>query len=268
MSETGLLLPLASLLAALVIGAGLWFLGGSKERSWAVPVGAAIFAGGLGWAYELPGWLTVGAFLAIPFFFHRGVRKRQEKAARSLLRIDTEPPLRLITDPAGSFAAVWTTATENPREQLKQALKADHLVFGLQFADEADDEFSIHLRSEVERARPGVLFLHHRGAQVRVPEAVKTVEPITGLPGQTPDIVVRAVPGEYAFRMLDIAELSSIAEMLRLRGPQREIYVELNGSQFKIAANATFETEELKRLIIGALPLVRKMRAVAAEETH
>ncbi len=268
MSEAGLLLPLASLLAALVIGAGLWFLGGPDERSWAVPVGAAVFAGGAGWAYELPSWLIVGVFLAILFFFHRGVRKRQEKAARSLLRIDTEPPLRLINDPAGSFAAVWTTASEKPRERLKQALEAEPLVFGLQFSGEADDEYSVCLRSEVAGARSGALLLNHRDAQVRVPEALKTAEPITGLPGQTPDIVVRSLPEPYAFRMLDIAELSAVAELLRLRTPRREISIELSGGQFKIAANATFETEELKRLIIGALPLVRKMRAVAAEETH
>lgn len=266
--EAGLLMPLAALLAALVAGTGLWFLGGPEWRSWALPVGAAVFVGGLSWIYELPGWLSVIVFLAIPFFFHRGVRRRQEKAARRLRRIDTEPALRLIADPTGSFMAVWTDAAENPRERLKQALNSDQLVFGLQFVGEADDEYSIHLRCEVEGARPGTMFLHHREAQVAVPDALQNTEPISGLPGLTPDIVVRSAPEDYAFRMLDIAELSSVSEMFRLRTSQREIYIGFNGRQFYVAANSTLETDELKSLIAGALPLVRKMRRAAAEETN
>lgn len=258
MTESTLLPPLLTVLCALAVGGGLQHYGGARGRSWAVPAGSAVLLGGLGHIYELPGWAVVGAFLAVPFLFHRAVRRRLESAARSIDRLQVPGDaavLRRIPDPTGRCIALWTSVPEQPRAAvaaLAGPQARQPLVVGLEFVGEGEDDYSVVLRTELPGARPGTLFAHHLQARVAPPAGLEGREPIRDLPGMGADVIVRADPTDLALSLLDIPTLAALSEILSLRGNDREIYVLLEGPDLRVVSTEIYDAEELRRLLGAA----------------
>lgn len=245
------------LAVAAAVGFGLHRFGSRELRSWALPAGVAILAGGLGHVFALPNWLVVLIFFAIPVFVHRSVRKRFEAAVAGASRIpigDGEEPLAWKAGQEGTALGAWRSEG------------AEALVVWLDFIGETEDAFSVELRAESPKGRPGLLFCRHAAGQILPPEALRERSPVVGLPGQEETLELRALPEEFAFNLLDIPALAALSEMLEFRGFDREIAVTISGRHLRLESNAIFDAEELRRLVPAFVKLFRKLREVGIRD--
>ena len=58
--------------------------------------------------------------------------------------------------------------------------------------------------------------------------------PVEGLPGQPAEVVLRCLPPDFAFAVLDAPSLSLCADVLALARPDREVRIEANGPELRI----------------------------------
>ena len=259
----------AALVAALV-GLGFHLSGDREARSWALPAAVAVLAGGIGYAFYLPGWLTAGLFLLILFLLHRSVRGRLERAAKGLARVEV-PEIGVVlqreADPGKEAVAVWTGVPRKDRSVVTAgsvpAAPEAGLALRLSFRGETEDAYSVVLESESARFVYGVMVCHHAAAPPRYEDKVLAeAEPLSDLPGLTPDIVVRAVPADYAFTLLDLRTLTSVAEIIALRGASREVYLTVSGPRMRVASDRVFSKGELERLLQAAAAVALRVRVV------
>ncbi len=248
-----------SFVLAALVGGWLQFKAPASWRSWAAPAAAVIAVLGVEYALHLPDWISIPLYLAIPFLYHRKMRNMQLAAAEALdsVPIKADEALRRVPSPGGRCLAIWTNAPE----EVGQATKVvEPLTFALEFEGEHEDSFTVSLRAECGKARPGMLFAHHSDAKVDLPPALKHCEAIGGLPGQTPDVVLRALPDEYAFDIFDIATVSALSELLALRRDRREVVLHISGPKLKIEADGLFDVSELDLIIRRAAQIFMRVR--------
>lgn len=256
----------AALLAAGVAAAAaaLWFgldrYGGREARAWAVPASCAVLTGGLGHLFQLPNWLVVAAFLGIPFLVHRKARQRQASAAAPLSEILCDgAALRRVPAADPRVLGAWTELAEDGRDAA--------LLLRLVFMGETEDEYRVHFTAEFPKGRPGLLFCRLAESGVAVPAPLAESAPITGLPGQPDTVEIRALPGEYAFSVLDVAAFARLSEILELRRRYRELSITVSGRVLWVESDGLLETHELGRLGASLAGLARQLRELAKEQS-
>ena len=277
-----LIVVAAAVAAAAAIGLGLRRLGGREGRPWAVPAACAILIGGVGYAFFLPSWLNAGIFILALFLFHRTVRTRLERSARSLARVEVPEAglaLRSQPDPMRSHTGVWAVdgaaaaprlvalgPSPSPGEALAgPPAPVPTMLVTLDLAGETEDEYSVVLRAKSSRYCPGVVVCHHVEARGEALGLLAEPEQLSDLPGLTRDIVVRAVPAEFGFRLLDLSTLALISDVLALRREGREVYVHVSGPDIRVVSSDIFETEELSRLLCACARLLQRVHSVGVE---
>ncbi|MFH1725677.1 MAG: hypothetical protein ABII00_13795 [Elusimicrobiota bacterium] len=254
MPENPLVILALSAVGAAAIGGSLYKSGNREAGTWAVPVGAAVLIGGAGYALYLPNWLVVGVFLTVLFLFHRTVRGRLLRAARGIGEVavpELELVLRRLPEPEGKKAvAVWSSG-EGP----------EPLDMSLDFVGEAEDEYSVILSAEAPRFRPGVLVIHDRRASGECLRVLREREPVVDLKGQAADMVVRSLPVDYAFGVLDLRTLAALQDIFELRTEKRELYVHVSGRYMRVISSAIFREDELRTLVARAAVVFERVRS-------
>lgn len=254
----------AALITSAVVGGGLYFFGKGEARDWAIPGAVAILVGGVGYAFYWPPVITLGVFLAALFLLHRSAKKNLGAAAKRATVIDVPDvglTLRLERSPQGGAVAQWKAAPKlQPGAAPGTAPAGISLVWNLDFHGITRDEYAVILRTELPKCRPGMIVCHHFQARGDARGLVPDVEPITGIPGLTPDIVARSSPNDYGFDMLDIRTLSILSELFKLRTATRDVYMHVSGAVLRIVSNENFETPEIRQLLKTATLLALRAR--------
>jgi hypothetical protein len=57
-------------------------------------------------------------------------------------------------------------------------------------------------------------------------------------------------------------------ELMSLRTPEREIYVQVEGGLLRVNATGPLSADELRRLLAGAAALLQRVRLLALEPTE
>ncbi|MFH2204751.1 MAG: hypothetical protein ABIJ96_16680 [Elusimicrobiota bacterium] len=244
-----------AVMGAAAVGGGMFYFGGRTVRSWAVPIGCAILYGGVGYAFQLPAWLVVLGFLATPIVFHKNPRSRLQASLRACAYVELDgeaSTLRAETDLSGKYMGVWTLMPEKD------------LQIRLEFVGAEDEDFRVLVSSYSENAPKGILSCHTPDSRLGPDPMLAEKEPLSGLPGLTPDIVVRALPEDHGFTLLDIRTLAALSDILSLRTKARDIHVHISGPQMKIESTEVFDSKELETLLIGAATLFKKVRDTGA----
>jgi len=255
--------------AAVLVGVGFHVSGNREAKSWALPAAVAVLAGGIGYALYLPGWVTAGLFLLALSLLHRNARGRQERAAKGLACVDVpriEMVLRRAAAPEKECIAAWAGVPSRDKSVMRpdSVPKAPEagLVLRLAFRGETEDAYSVVLESETPRFVPGVMVCHHAAAHHRAARILAESEPVSDIPGLTPDLVVRAVPADYAFNLLDLPTLTSVAEVIALHDDSREVYLTVSGPKVQVVSDRVFSRSELERLLRAAAALAFRVRVV------
>jgi len=265
--ETQLFPLFASILAACAIGSALYWLGGREGRSWAVPAASFVFFLGIDRSYEVPTWALLVGFALTTTLFHALIKSRQRVAARGAERLvvpAAQVTLRRVPDYSGRYVGLWTSASD--RVGPEGAAVATAMTLGLAVEGLSKDEYRVVLTGTVERSRPGALVFHHEESGAESRGILSDQSEISGLPAPIPNTRVRALPDEYAFRVLDFDAAAAIREILDLRSDRRDIYVQINGPQLRIVSTVEFLDREINQLLAPAARLLKKMDALGAPE--
>ena len=270
--------------AAAMVGFGLHRWGGPEGRPWALPAGLALLIGGVGYSFYLPSWVNAVTFILVLFLLHQGARTRLERAVRgnpSLEVPEAGVRLRSMPDPAQLHSGVWMV--ENiarldssisasggaspfaPRPAPVPEAPVASVTMTLDFVGETEDDYSVVLQAKAPCACPGVVVCHHREAQGEALKVLADPEEIRDIPGLTHDIVVRAMPMAFGFRLLDLPTLALVSDVLALRKEGREVYLHVSGPDLRVVSSSIFERDELPRLLSAAARLLGRMRFVGAE---
>ena len=151
MPLSGLPGAVAATAVAAVVGFGLHRYGSRESRSWAVSAAAWVFFGGVGYSFDLPGWLLLIGFLAVPMLLHRNAKSRLQSAADSLAEV-TVPgagfSLKKKSGLAGKVVGVWDAGGWTA----DGAGEAKPIVLSLEFEGETEDQYRVLLRGKTSKA--------------------------------------------------------------------------------------------------------------------
>ena len=257
-------MSLAIVALSLAGAAGLYFgmtrWGGPELRGWAAPGAAALVCGGVGHVLNLPSWLTVGAFLGALFFLNKKARERLASEARAVGSVqvkELDMALEPMPTPAGNRVAAWSG---------RDGKDPDPVVFTLEYAGEKEEELEVTLAAVAARFRPGVLAAHRAGAGGAAAALLAGCEPLTGLAGQTDELVLRCLPPDFGFAVLDLKTLSAIQELNQLARPDREVYLHANGPELKVVCQGLPGREDIRRMLTRAAIVAARLRFLGRQE--
>ncbi|MBI3299735.1 MAG: hypothetical protein HYZ75_16335 [Elusimicrobia bacterium] len=253
----GLLAGVLGLAAAAGLYVGLNRWGGAELRGWAAPGAAAVAAGSLGHALNLPSWVTVGVFLGALFLFHKKARERlaAEAAAVGAVRAEgTGWLLEPMPTPPGATVGGWSCRDGSDPEPV---------VFTLEYEGQKEEDFKTILFSRSKRFRPGLLVAHRAKAEGDAAKIMAEREEIGGLPGQDDAVTLRATPPDYAFALLDFKTLNAVQELLQASRAGREVYLHLNGPELRVVCEGMPGREDIAFLLAKAAVLSQRLRFIA-----
>jgi hypothetical protein len=75
------------------------------------------------------------------------------------------------------------------------------------------------------------------------------------------------LPEELGFLLLDLSAISAAGDILLLRTKTREVRIHVSGPRLSIVSSEIFSKAELRRLLISAGILLRKISDVGGEES-
>ncbi|MDE2291450.1 MAG: hypothetical protein KGL53_05150 [Elusimicrobia bacterium] len=237
--------------AGLYLGLERW--GGADLRGWAAPGAAALAAGGVGMALNLPSWITVAAFLGVLFLFHKKARERLSAEAASVGRVEAEGGA-LEPAPAGEGrVAAWTRGDA---------------VFSLEYAGEKDEDFVTTLSARAARFKPGTLVAQRAGVAGAASALLAGRQAVSELPGQSAAEALRCLPPDYAFAVLDFKTLSAVQELLQLSRADREVYAVLNGPEVKVVCQGLPGREDIRRMLEFAAVVVARLSFLGGQQVQ
>ncbi|TBR21108.1 hypothetical protein EPO15_11065 [bacterium] len=257
---TALLVAAAGVGAAAALYWGLMRFGGPDLRGWAVPGSAALACAALGLAFRLPSWLTIGLFFGALFVLNRKARQRlaaEAEAVKTLALPELGWEFAPFPVPEGGPVAAWSC---------RDAVDADPVVLSLDYQGEKEEDSLTTVTTRAARFKPGLLVAHRPGAGAAAAGQAGERDPVEGLEGQPPGVVLRCMPGDYAFAFCDLRTLSVLADALELARADREVYVHVNGPEVKVACQGLPGREDIKRLLVCAAVLAARQRHLGRQE--
>ena len=163
------------------------------------------------------------------------------------------------TPAGGNRVAAWSG---------RDGKDSDPMVFTLEYAGEKEEELEVTLAAVAARFRPGVLVGHRSGAG-GVPAALLAErEPVSGLTGQTDALVLRCLPPDFGFAVLDLKTLSAIQELNELARPDREVYLHANGPELKVVCKGLPGREDIARMLSRAAVIAARLRFLARQQVR
>lgn len=240
---------------------GLMRYGGPDLRGWAAPGAAALACAGLGLAFHLPSWLTIGLFFGALFILNRKARQRLAAEAEAVGAVTlSEPALELmpVPVPEGGPVAAWSC---------RDAKDTDPVVLTLDYQGEKEEDTLSTVTTRSPRFRPGLLVAHRPGAGKTAAGQAAERDPVEGLEGQPSGVVLRCLPPDYAFAFCDLNTLSVLADVLELGRADREVYVHVNGPELKVAYHGLPGREDIKRLLSCAAVLAARQRHLGRQQS-
>lgn len=258
---TAVLVAAGGLAAAAALYAGLMRWGGPDLRGWAAPGAAALACAGLGLAFRLPSWLTIGLFFGALFLLNRKARQRLAAEAAAVGGValpDLGWELAPVPMPEGGPVAAWSC---------RDAQDAEPVVLRLDYAGEKEEDIISTLTSRAPRFKPGLLVAYRPGAGTAAAGPALGRDPVEGLEGQPSGVVLRCLPPDYAFAFCDLKTLSVLADVLELARPTREVYVHVNGPELKVVFSGLPGREDIRRALAGAAVLAARQRHLGRLET-
>lgn len=256
----GVLIAAGGLAAAAGLYWGLMRYGGPDMRGWAAPGAAALACAGLGQGFHLPSWLTIGLFFAALFILNRKARQRLAAEAAAVGRLSLPEqgwefaPFPL---PEGGPVAAWSCRDAQDKEPV---------ILTLDYQGEKEEDSLATVTTRSPRFKPGLLVAHRPGAGKAAAGQAAEKDPVEGLEGQPPGVVVRCMPSDYAFAFCDLKTLSVLADALELARADREVYVHVNGPEVKVACQGLPGREDIKRLLVCAATLAARQRHLGRQE--
>lgn len=239
------------LAAAAALYWGLTRHGGSELRGWAAPGAAAVACAGLGLAFHLPSWLTVALFLGALFLLNRRARERLAAEAAAVGKVPVADLGWELSPAAAPDGAVAAWAARDGTEAV---------LLTLDYAGEKEEDILSTVTTRCARFRPGILAAHRPGAPAAASGQAAGRDPVEGLPGQPPGVVLRCLPPDYAFAFCDLKTLSVLAELLELARPEREVWAQVNGPELTVVCGGLPSREEIGKLLACAAALAARQR--------
>lgn len=244
----------ASVVTAAGVRYGMGRFGNRTVRSWATPLGGAILFGGIGYAFDLPDWLVIGGFLTTPMVFYKNIKAQQRGAALACSPLQLPEGKGTLVSPkvsTGTGLGVWE---HEPGHRMRLALE---------FVGEEDEEYRVVLRGQLVKAPKGVLSCHAPGSTLELDPNLKDREALSGLPGLTAGMEVRALPQDYGFELLDLEVLSALGEILNLGTKTRHIHFHLSGPRLRVISTEIFGADELEVLLINTAVVLTRVHGIA-----
>ncbi|MBI5595279.1 MAG: hypothetical protein HY928_04235 [Elusimicrobia bacterium] len=254
------LLALLSLAAAAGLYFGMERWGGPELRGWAAPGAAALAAGGVGQALGLPSWATVGAFLGAMFIFHKKARQRLAAEAEAVGKLAVPEAgwlLEPLPSPGGACIASWSC---------RDGADPDPVVFALEYEGEKEEEAKTFLLARATRFRAGVLVAHRPGSDGEAARLLSERESVSELTGQTDSVVIRCVPPDFAFAVLDIKTLGALQELIGLSRPERSLYLHVNGPELRVVCEGMPGREDIRAMLTRAAVVAARLRFLGRQQ--
>lgn len=271
--------PLAIVLGASIAVALIMRRFGREGRHYSIAGAGAALILGLDYAYGLPLYAYLAGILLAPFVYHRGVKKRLEKALSAMAPIELpDLGIRLIRCPDGSgkYLAMWRaeamekeqstvdTGSIMARPSIVAETAAgtlpESLLMALEFEGEMDDDYDIILSGDAPKGLSGQLMLCHRESVGSFTHIHEEHQEIANIPGAEAWMRVRSEPAGYAFRLLDARAFEVLYELFSLQSEERQMYAVIEGDKARIVATRTFDADELSKLVLWGARWIQKVR--------